>query len=253
MWTDSHCHLDNLDPSAWQNALHAGVSALVIPGVSGLTEEAVRLAGTDQRIRLAAGWHPLFPPKDPETVAQELTAILDRHQAVRIIGEIGLDYWYPETDHGLQRALFRAQLTVAANRKFPVIIHLRKAWNDFAAMVKEVADVHFILHMYGGSSEQARQLLEQLPHVWFSFGGPAIRESATRAQKAIRSIPPGRILLETDAPDLPPPGTVPPNTPANLPVIGKAIAGILGLEAAELARITSDNARETFQWTAGNA
>lgn len=252
MWTDSHCHLDTLEPSTWQDAVHAGVSALVIPGVTGLTAAAVKLASDDSRIRPAAGWHPLFPPEQPATVGQELARILDHNTGVGIIGEIGLDYWEPSTDRDSQKAMFQDQLAIAAERFYPVIIHLRKAWDDFAAIVSGFRNLHFILHMYGGSSEQARQLMDRLPHVWFSFGGPAVREHATRAHKTIRSIPRERILLETDAPDLPPPGTTSPNTPANLPMIGAALAGILEMDTGELARITSANAQEAFQWTAGN-
>ena len=252
MWTDSHCHLDLIEQTTWDNALRAGVSALVIPGVRGITDQALRLSKGDPRIHAAAGWHPLFPPDHREQVGAMLSGLLDEHPLIRIVGEIGLDYWEQPVDRDAQRTLFADQLAVAAERNLPVIIHLRKAWDDFLAITAEFNELHFIMHMFGGSKEQVDDLLNRLPHAWFSFGGPATRENAVRARRTLGHLPPDRILLETDAPDLPPPGVAPPNTPANLPLIGEGVAAILDIKPAELAEQTSKNAGKAFKWTNGN-
>ncbi len=253
MWTDSHCHLEALSPDTIREARHAGVGNMLIPGVTGMNPAARQLAGQDPQIHIAAGWHPLFLEKSPRETGTRLNRILDQAPEIVAIGEIGLDYWESDRHARAQQEALRIQLEIARNRSLPVLIHLRKGFDDFLAIAREFSDIHFIMHMYGGSAEYARQLLKQLDDVRFSFGGPATRKNARHAHETLRMLPVDRILLETDAPDLPPPGMKSPNVPANLPVIGNRIAEILDLPAEKLARQTTANAGEVFQWNDLNA
>ncbi len=248
MWTDSHCHLETLPEGAIREARNAGVGHMVTPGVSGLDPAAVRLSQQDDQIHIAAGWHPLYLNITPNEMDGQLNHILDQTPGVAAIGEIGLDYWETDRHARTQQDALRVQLEIARTRHLPVLIHLRKGFDDFLSIVREFSGVRYVMHMYGGSAEYARQLLKLLDDVRFSFGGPATRKNARHAHETLRLLPIDRILLETDAPDLPPPGMSTPNVPANLPVIGNRIAEILNMPVEELARQTTTNAREVFQW-----
>ena len=248
MWTDSHCHLDALPDTAIQSARDAGVDHILIPGVTGLNPSARRLAEQDPKIHIAAGLHPLYLDTGPDEIELQLTRLLETVPGIIAIGEIGLDYWETDAHADRQQAAFRIQLDIAQARDLPVLIHLRKGFDDFLSIARHYSDVRYVMHMYGGSAEYARQLMKLMERIWFSFGGPATRKNARHAHETLQMLPLDRLLLETDAPDLPPPGFSSPNVPANLPVIGKRIAEILDVTVDKLAQQTSANAGEVFRW-----
>lgn len=248
MWTDSHCHLDALPDSALRDARDAGLSRILIPAVTGLNPDAHRLSEQDSQVSIAAGWHPLYLDMEPDKIGRRLTRLLETVPGIAAIGEIGLDYWETDAHADRQRAAFRIQLDIARDRALPVLIHLRKGFDDFLSIARQYPDIRYVMHMFGGSAEVARQLMKLLDSIWFSFGGPATRKNARHARETLHRLPLDRILLETDAPDLPPPGFPPPNVPANLPVIGKRIAEILNIPVEKLAEQTNANAGEVFRW-----
>ena len=108
------------------------------------------------------------------------------------------------------------------------------------------------MHSYGGSIEFARQLLDL--GAYFSFSGYFLQPRKTAVVEVFKELPKDRILIETDAPDMAPPDEVVShpladglNHPANLPAIGAALAEELGMEATELAELTTKNAKACFQ------
>ena len=114
-------------------------------------------------------------------------------------------------------------------------------------MLVEVPPPRFLLHSYGGSLETARRLLPL--GAYFSCSGHFLHPRKAAALEVFRHLPRARILIETDAPDMPPPDacvTIPLdgglNHAANLPPIGQALAAALGMPADALAALTRTNA-----------
>jgi len=195
-----------------------------------------------------AGIHPLFIYKTDDNALSRLREIATNHSKCVAIGEIGLDYFKKDVDRGMQKEFFRRQLELATDLGLPVSIHLRRAFPDFLKIIKSFSELTVVMHMYSGSVEFSRQLQQAIPRVFFSFGGPAIRATAHKTHTVLRSLPLKRVLVETDAPDLPPPGSTLPNVPANLPKIGAGLAAILDMRVEDFAALTWNNAREVFQW-----
>ena len=248
MWADTHCHLDALLEEEINRAVSAGVTRFAIAGTTGCSREAVLLADRHKEVFLMAGIHPLFIDKTDENAISKVREIAENHSKCVAIGEIGLDYFEKGVDRDRQKEFFYRQLELAADLNLPVAIHLRRAFPDFLEIIKPFSELTIVMHMYSGSAEFARLLQQAIPRVFFSFGSPAIRAAAHKAHTVLRTLPLKRILVETDAPDLPPPGSGFPNVPANLPEIGTGLANLLGLDATDFAALTWNNAREAFQW-----
>ncbi|NOZ13050.1 MAG: TatD family hydrolase [Acidobacteria bacterium] len=251
MWSDSHCHLDaaeELTEKDISRAISAGISRFAIAGTIGCSTEALRLAEKYREIFLMAGIHPLFIDKTNTHTLGEIRRIAEENPKCIAIGEIGLDYFEKKFDPAKQKTVFREQLDLAAAVNLPVSIHLRRAFPDFLEIIGNYPELTVIMHMYSGSLEFAKQLQRLIPKIYFSFGGPATRENAHKAHKVLRGLDPEQLLVETDAPDLPPPGMPFPNVPANLPRIAAGIAARAGIEPEEFKTLTWNNAKEAFGW-----
>ncbi len=251
MWADTHCHLDakeELNENDIRQAISKGVKRFAIAGVTGCSGESLHLAKTYREIYLMAGIHPLFIHKTDETSMKHIQKIATENPKCIAIGEIGLDYYGKNVNREKQKTVFREQLELAKGLGLSVSIHLRRAFPDFLEIIRNYSGLIVIMHMYSGSLEFAGQLLRVLPDVYFSFGGPAIRANAHKAHKVLKGLPRERILVETDSPDLPPPGMSPPNVPSNLPKIGARLATILCMKPTEFETLTWKNAKEAFRW-----
>ncbi len=248
MWADTHCHLDALTEQEIDGAVSVGVTRFAIAGVTGCSREAELLTEHHEEVFLMTGIHPLYIDKADKTTLNDVWEIAENQPKCVAIGEIGLDYFDKGVDRNRQKDFFRKQLKLAQDLNLPVSIHLRRAFPDFLEIIQSFSSLTVVMHMYSGSAEFARQLQQVLPRVFFSFGGPATRTDARKAHSVLRTLPFDRILVETDAPDLPPPGMSSPNVPANLPIIGTGIADILGMEVKDFEALTWENSREVFQW-----
>jgi TatD DNase family protein len=134
----------------------------------------------------------------------------------------------------------------------PLTIHCLKAWAPLFEAFSEVPPPdRFLMHSFGGSIETARRLIPL--GAFFSFSGHFLHHRKRAVLEVFRQLPPDRILLETDAPDmLPPCGIITHplpearNHPANLPAIGLALAAALGMMPEHLAELTCENTRRCF-------
>lgn len=247
MWSDTHCHLDLLDPHEIEKARCVGVHRFLVPGITGCPDNIPSFVEAHKDVYFAVGIHPLFINQtSPATwyIMEEIAA----HPKCVAIGEIGLDYFNKPVDKISQRMVLERQFALAEKMNLPIVIHLRRAFPDFLSALERVSPLKVVMHMYSGSLEFSTALGKSSHEVYFSFGGPATNPNAHRAHQVLTHLPVDRILLETDAPDLPPHGTEPPNSPANLPLIGARIANLLNISVEQLASQTSQNAREVFQW-----
>jgi len=250
MLFDSHCHLDDprLRPRLARllaDADAAGIGGFLVPGVApGGWADVLAVAAASSRIFPAVGLHPMHAALFGCELLSELRGF---SAGVVAIGEIGLDYVLSSPSRDLQQSACRAQLTLAREADIPVLIHCRKAFADLLAMLKEpgIRGIRGVVHAFSGSAEVAAECLGL--GLYLSFGGAVTYANARRPLAALAAVPPERLLLETDAPDLAPEpcrGAV--NVPANLALTAVRVAELKGLTLEELAKVTNGNARSLF-------
>lgn len=161
------------------------------------------------------------------------------------LGEIGLDYHYPDTDKGRQMRYFEAQMSLADSLGIPICIHDREAHEDVMSVIRKYPSVTGILHSFSGSSEMARELVS-LGYA-ISFSGTLTFTNARRPKECAAALPRESVLIETDCPYLAPHplrGTL--NHSGNLRYTNAALASIWQISEEECAKITEDNAKRIF-------
>jgi TatD DNase family protein len=254
---DSHCHLDarafDADRAeALARARAAGVSDVVVPAVGpeGWAPLAAWSAATPG-VHHGLGIHPqLLPELDPrgdDRRLADLEAALARGGAVAV-GECGLDGPSVEAGAPMDRqvAVLRGHLALARRFRLPVILHCLRAHEPLLALLGEAPlPAGGVLHSFSGSADQVRAYLPSGLH--FSFAGSLTYERARKPLEAARAVPRERLLVETDAPDQTPRPHRGRNEPAYLPGVLAALAGALGLGAAEADALTAANARALFR------
>ncbi|WP_339491772.1 TatD family hydrolase [Pseudomonas sp. EA_15y_Pfl2_R67] len=254
---DTHTHLDFPDFDADRPALLAesralGVRQMVVLGVYRDNWQRVwDLVQSDPDLHAALGMHPLYldqhRPEDV-TLLREWLSRLAGHRQLCAVGEIGLDYYIPTLDREHQQALFEAQLQQAVEFELPALIHVRRSHADVIATLKRMGPKRAgIIHAFAGSLEEAREYIK----IGFKLGlgGAATWPQALRMHRVLANLPLDAVVLETDSPDMAPamfPGQR--NSPAHLPAICEALAGIMGISSERLAEASTANARQLFNW-----
>ena len=162
------------------------------------------------------------------------------------LGEIGLDYHYPDTDKEKQMLYFRAQMELARELNIPICIHDREAHGDIMDVIREFPEVRGVLHSFSGSPEMAEELISL--GYYISFSGTLTFTNARRPKEVAACIPHSRVLIETDCPYLAPHplrGTL--NHSGNLIHTNATLAEIWGVSEEECASITEKNALDFFR------
>lgn len=251
---DSHNHLQRFaDPTRIIGEMRdAGIAGCVVNGTSEEDWVAVsRLAEAfPDFVRPAFGLHPWYAHQRTDRWLETLEHYLDRFPAASI-GECGLDGWVAGPSLEIQREVFLPQLALARERKLPITIHALKAWEPlFEAFDAETPPERFLLHSFGGSAELIKRLVPL--GAWFSCSGYFLHSRKAKVLEAFKTVPPDRLLLETDAPDMMPPlefveheldGM---NHPANLKRIAEGLAERFKIDASGLAKVTAENHRRLF-------
>jgi TatD DNase family protein len=263
--TDTHCHLDSdafdIDrPAVIERALQAGVTRILVPGVTvESSRRALDLAGEYPALFAAVGIHPTdLVSLDVHALAVLRT--LAENPRVVAIGEIGLDYyWVTAPDkQAQQREALRAQLTLAQDLHKPVVIHAREkddaadgpCAEDLISILEQWArpsPAPGVLHSFSSSLETARRALE----LGFYIGvtGPVTYKNAVYRREVIAAIPLERLLIETDSPYLAPhPYRGKRNEPAYVTHIADKIAQIQSRTSQEVVAVTGINAARLFSW-----
>ena len=251
MFFDTHAHYDDGRFDADRESLLAalpgkGVGCVVNCGSDAASSRrSLELAARFPHVYAAAGIHP---ESAGEYTSDDLAAVermLGEEKAVAV-GEIGLDYHYEDAaPRETQLELLRIQLRLAVEKNLPVVIHDREAHADSLMAVKEVPGLRGVFHCYSGSVEMAAELARL--GWYFSFGGAVTFKNARKAPEVIASLPPERILLETDCPYLAPvPFRGKRCDSSLLPYTAAAIAAFRGVTAEEIELLTWRNACRFF-------
>lgn len=254
MFIDSHCHLDRLDLSLYQNSLDNVVQAATDALVTKLLCVSVTLGDFPamlektapyKQVLLSCGTHPL---NQEDKVDKKQLAELSSHERVVAIGETGLDYHYAPETKALQQDSFRKHIQVARHVNKPLIIHTRAAQEDTLAIMREEGAEHVggILHCFTESWEMAEQALAL--GFYISFSGIVTFKNASALREVAALVPDDKFLIETDAPYLAPvPHRGKENQPAYVVEVAKHLASIRGQSLETIAKLSTDNFNRLFR------
>ncbi len=254
---DTHTHLDfeMFDDDRAQviaRARNAGVERIVVLGVHAANWQRVwQLACDEPSVHAALGLHPVFLEQHQDAHVQQLRDWLERLRGepkLCAVGEIGLDYYIDNPDIERQQRLLEAQLALAADFSLPVLLHVRRAHAPMIATLKRYKlERSGVIHAFSGSWEEAREYLRL--GFRLGLGGAGTWPQAQRMHRVLRQLPLEAIVLETDAPDIPPAGHAGErNSPELLPEICRRLADLTGIDAHALAAASYRNSCELFGW-----
>lgn len=260
--TDCHCHLELIEEAGEGEAARAvsgaaadGVTRLVNIGLGPDNEAVVARARGQAGIHATVGWHPHqdHPPSEADLAAM---AELCADPAVAAVGEVGLDYhWrlgYHEVRVEVQKESFTRMLELARQAQLPAVVHCREAHGDMLQLLEAFADVPIVMHAFSGDVEFTAACVER--GIFMSVAGPVTYPSAGGLREALATAPLELLLVETDAPFLPPqPWRGKPSRPAMVVETARRLAELKGVTVEELAAVTSANADQAFRFGAGTS
>lgn len=261
MWIDTHCHLDAPEFDADRAAVvararHAGVTQLVLPAVGAFDFETVRELAHQHGFAYALGIHPLYVMGAAEQDLARLAELLALHHddpRLVAVGEIGLDFFVPGLDAARQDFFYTQQLKLAQRFDLPVILHVRRSADPLLRGLRRITVPGGIAHAFNGSRQQAEAFIAL--GIKLGFGGTLTYERSQQIRRLAAELPPDALVLETDAPDIPPHWLYATaaeraagqasgrNEPAELPLIADSLAALRGWTLAQTAELTRANAR----------
>ncbi|MEO5376517.1 MAG: TatD family hydrolase [Magnetococcus sp. DMHC-6] len=246
---DTHCHLhlpafDTDRQEVLARSRQAGVDQWVVPGIR-LSDFPQLVARHEEGIHLAFGLHPFFTQDHPTDGPDQLINWVRQYHPLAI-GEIGLDFIAPQTTHQMQLALFTEQLRIADQFHLPVLLHVRKA-HDIVLGVLRQRPFPFggIVHAFSGTLHQARSYIEL--GFCLGFGGVVTRDNARHLRDLVPFLPESALVLESDAPDLPPAGHLGErNEPCHLPLVAQTLATLRKVPIEHMITTTRLNAQRVL-------
>jgi len=268
MWIDTHCHLDAPEFDADRDAVRqqarvAGVGLCVLPAVQRRDWAGVQALAARHGDAYALGIHPLYVPQADEADLDALDVALNSAQGdprLVAVGEIGLDFFVPElcTPEMRERQwhFYTAQLALAQKYQLPVVLHVRRSADLLLKGLRQTKVCGGIAHAFNGSAQQAKAFVDL--GFALGFGGAMTFERATAMRELARTLPLDALVVETDAPDIPPQWIYRTaeerakgqaqgrNSPTELPRIAQVLADLRGMDVRELQAQTLANARRVM-------
>ena len=254
IFVDTHTHLyleefDSDRDNVVRNAIHNGVKYCFLPNIDSSSVDGM-LALSDSFPDHCFPMMGLHPTSVKANYQEEL-AIAEKHlsssgKRFYAIGEIGIDLYWSQEFESQQLSAFSFQLDLAVKYDLPVVIHTRNSFEEAVDIIekKNVPAIHGIFHCFGGSLKQAEKVIS----LGFKLGiGGIITYKNSGLQHMVSEIALEHLVLETDAPFLPPvPYRSQRNESAYIPVIAQKIAEIKKIQIEEVAKTTTDNALKLF-------
>jgi TatD DNase family protein len=252
MITDTHTHLyseqfDEDRQEMMQRAKDAGVSRFFIPAIDAShTDSMIKLENEfPNDVFLMMGLHP---SSVKENYLEELAHVrewIDK-KAFYAIGEIGIDLFWDKTFLVQQQAAFKTQIKWAKEKKLPIVIHCRDAFDEVFEIleIEKSDDLRGVFHCFTGTLEQAKQAISY--NMKLGIGGVATFKNG-KINKFLNEINIKHIVLETDAPYLAPsPFRGKRNESSYITNVIDKLVEIYGISFQEIAEITTQNSKEVF-------
>ena len=246
---DTHAHYDD---EVFQDRLSEVLAAQKEHGIVGIIENSSDIPSSERSVKLAqeydfiwaaVGVHPQEAERLPEGWLDRV-AELAKSPKVVAIGEIGLDYYYPEPQKESEIPVFEAQLALARDMGLPIQVHDRDAHGDVLELLKKYRPSGTV-HRFSGSPEMAKEVVRI--GMVLGIGGALTYKNARKERAVVEVVSLENIILETDCPYLAPQqfrGKV--STSDMLPPVVDLIAELKGETPENVIRITSENARRVF-------
>ena len=248
---ESHAHYDSRkfdeDREELLNSMQEnGVGTIINAGATWKSvTTGLELANQYPFVYAALGLHPDEVGELNEERFEILEAECQKEKVVAV-GEIGLDYYWDNESHDIQKKWFIRQLELARELDLPVIIHSRDAAEDTLKIMKEHAKgMRGVIHCFSYSKEMAEEYVKL--GFYIGVGGVVTFKNGKKLKEVVEAIPIERILLETDSPYLAPePHRGKRNSSLYLPHIAQMIADLKGLTYDEVVAQTEKNGKELF-------
>ena len=250
---DTHTHYDDEAFEEDRDALISSLSAknvgLVVNVGASLSScrETLRMAEKYSFVYGAIGVHPSETAELNEDNFSQLSEMV-KHEKCVAVGEIGLDYYWPEPDRETQKFWFKRQIGLARELNLPVVIHSRDAANDTITIMKDMhaEEIGGVIHCFSYTRETAEIFLKM--GFYIGIGGVVTFKNARKIKEAVEEIPLERIVLETDCPYLAPvPFRGKRNSSLNIPYVIEEIARIKQVSPNEIEEITWENAHRLYR------
>ncbi len=250
MFIDTHCHVfseyyDNIDEVVNQCKKN-NVNRIIVNGCDiNSNKEVLELVNKYDVIYGAIGFHPTELDDFKDEYFEFLENNISNPKIVAI-GEIGLDYYYDNTDKDKQKEIFKRQLDIANKYNKPIIVHSRNSIQDTYNILKEY-NLFGSIHCFSGSVEMAREFIKI--GYKLGIGGIITYKNAKNIREVVKNIDLSHILLETDSPYLTPiPYRGKSNSPEYIPLIANTIADIKNISINDVSEVTTASAEEIFDF-----
>ena len=250
---DSHVHLNfsrfdgDLDEVArrWRSA---GVSQLVHSCCTpDEFDQLQAIADRFPEVFLAIGLHPLDVEnwgQNADQILADIRRLAASDERVVAIGETGLDFFKADNAND-QIESFRAHIQIAREFDLPLIVHCRDAAEAARDLLQEMGPVRGVMHCWGGTPTETAWFVDL--GMYISFSGILTFKNAADIRASAATVPDRRLLIETDCPFLAPvPHRGRRNEPAYVSEVARQLAGVKGVRLADIASLTSTNARRLF-------
>lgn len=251
---DTHTHLNadqfsGIEAEIIKSAKQHHVEYMAVVGFDEATiHKSLALSNQYSNIISVVGCHPTEAGNYSLAFERQLEEWLTLPN-VKMLGEIGLDYYWMTDPKEVQEKVFRRQIAIAKEHNLPITIHNRDATEDTYKILKEegIPSAGGIMHSFGGNAEEAQRFLDLGMHI--SFSGVLTFKKATEVREAALIVPEDRLLIETDAPYLAPmPYRGKRNEPAYVYYVAEQMAQVKEWNIEKVADVTTRNAFELFRW-----
>jgi TatD DNase family protein len=252
MLIDTHAHIYSEDfindiDEVLQHAYDNDVKKIILPNIdSASIKRLIDLSDTYPHLLYPLmGLHPTSVSSDYQDELQAIEYWLEKRKFYGI-GEIGIDLYWDRTYIREQKAVFGIQIQMAKSKGLPIVIHMRDSFNEIYDIIKCEQDGNLkgVFHCFSGDEEEAGKVIDM--GFLLGIGGPVTYKN-NHLSGIIRNIPLNHIVIETDSPYLAPvPKRGRRNESAYLVYIAQKIAEIYDISVEEVAKVTTENARQLF-------
>ncbi|MBQ4251940.1 MAG: TatD family hydrolase [Erysipelotrichaceae bacterium] len=246
-WIDTHCHIndviyrENIDEYIKRALGNNVLRSLVVCMNREDLEYSYELQKQFSHLDLAFGYHPEDAGKITEEDLEAMREII-KDPRIKVIGEIGLDYYWDKTYMEKQKRLFIRQIEMANEVNKPIQIHSRSAVQDTYDILKEHARTKVLLHCFGESPEMMREYLKL--GYYIGLGGTVTFKNAKTPKENAANVPLERLMIETDCPYMTPvPYRGKTNETAYVALVGEYIAQLRGIDKEQLQLQLMENYR----------
>lgn len=248
--THTHIYVDAFDDDrdeAIKRAMSAGVSQLILPAIDSKTTAIMHEVKRNYSdyVHLMMGLHPTHVGLNADEELTHVKEQLDSHSFVAV-GEIGMDLYWDKTYQSQQQEAFYRQINWALAADLPIVIHCRDAFAPVFEVLEGFKDARLrgVFHCFTGTKADAQRALEL--NFYLGIGGVVTFKNG-KIDQFLSDFPIEKMLLETDSPYLAPtPYRGKRNESAYLPIVADKMAKLFEISVAEIARITSKNAKQLF-------